>query len=287
MSLRYALIVVEGPHDRAFVGRVLSGLGFSSFKDKPNKGRKTRLDAFWNEWVPSYPKSDNLYMPLDMLDIWENTDWAVGVKAAGGSEIFSTFPKTQLVNKPEWLAKLTTSNGAIAIVADADQAPVDDTFKKLEQAYNPVLGGFPTTAGSTVALPLRIGAYVLPDCVKEGTVESVLLPLGQTNHGKLLQHAQKFVDGCEPELKADFKPFDHLKATVAAAASILQPGSTNTVTIEKDQWITTALLDHPELTPFVTFLRNLLELPNVPKEPSPTPTAANTGQAVGTGTASP
>ena len=286
MSLRYALVVVEGPHDRAFVGRVLSGLGFSAFKEKPKKGRKERLDQFWEGWVPSYPKSGNLYMPLDMLDIWENTDWAVGVKVAGGSEIFSTFPKTQLVNKREWLAELTKNNGAFAIVADADHAPVDDTFKKLEQAYNPVLGGFPNAAGGIVALPLRIGAYVLPDCLKEGTVESVLLPLGQTNHGQLLGHAKRFVDGCEPALKANFAPFDDLKATVAAAASILQPGSTNTVTIEKDKWITADHLDHATLAPFVAFLRQLLDLPNVPNEAAPTPTTANTGQAVGAQTAS-
>jgi hypothetical protein len=101
--------------------------------------------------------------------------------------------------------------------------------------------------------------------------------LGQINHGKLLEHAQRFVEGCDPELKADFKPFDHLKATIAAAASILQPGSTNTVTIEKDQWITANLLEHEALAPFVTFLRELLELPN------PSPSAESQAELVQSG----
>lgn len=187
--------------------------------------------------------------------------WGFYEGMAEGSEIFSTFA-TRLDNKPEWLEDLSNAKGAISFVADADNAPVATIFMKLQEAYTPVLDTFPDAPGQVVSRRYRVGTYILPDCNCEGTVESVLLPLGEKHHAELLAHARRFIDGCEPRLKSHFKPFDHLKATVAAAASVLQPGYTNTVTIEKDDWVSAELIAHPILAPFIAFLRDLLEMPN-------------------------
>lgn len=257
---RYGLVVVEGPHDRAFVGRVLALLGFKSFRGRPKSGRSAHLDPFWAPWVPTYPRGDNLYLPLDMPDIWETADWSVGVRAAGGSEVYSTMPQF-LEDQPEWLRQIQAARGAVGVVVDADEGPPAAVYDRLRAAWSGVLGGLPEALGTVRGGEARVGAFVLPDNREPGTVESVLLPLGERALGPLLCRARWFVRTAPAVHASRLGRSGRLKATVAAAASILQPGSTNTVTIERDDWITSENSDHPALAPFVGFIRNLLDLP--------------------------
>jgi hypothetical protein len=60
----YALIGVEGPQDQAFVGKVLKFLGFQSFD-----GQESKLEPFWRNFIPPYPRQGNLYKRLDMPSI--------------------------------------------------------------------------------------------------------------------------------------------------------------------------------------------------------------------------
>lgn len=65
MSRKYVLIGVEGYHDQAFVSRILCKLlGFCEFK-----GDNSKLDHFWRNFIPNYPKGGNLYKRLDMPQI--------------------------------------------------------------------------------------------------------------------------------------------------------------------------------------------------------------------------
>ncbi|HRI69860.1 MAG TPA: hypothetical protein PK156_36775, partial [Polyangium sp.] len=73
MSKRYAMLVVEGPHDRAFVCRTLECMGFTRFD-----GRQSGLDTIWSDWKPAYPKYDHLYLPLDMPTILDTDAWSLG-----------------------------------------------------------------------------------------------------------------------------------------------------------------------------------------------------------------
>ena len=281
MTRKYTLIVVEGPHDQAFVGRVLSLLGMNSFRHKPQSGKEELLDPVWEAWKPKIKSPRRLYDPIFMPAIYDDERRSVAVLVAGGSEIFGPFAK-RLANQLAWLTDLARQGGTLAIVADADQKPVDVTFADLATALVPVIGGFGEQPGVVVDVQipttdaiLRTGAFILPNNDEVGTVESVLLPLGLLELEPLLLRAHSFVDECDESLKAHFAPFDHLKAVVATAASILQPGSTNTVTIEKDAWITADGLAHPALAPFVDFLRLVLDIPQ-PTTPTP-PTAATVG----------
>ena len=71
MSRKYVLIGVEGPHDQAFVSRILCKLlGFSKFD-----GKMSELDNFWRKFIPNYPKGGNLYDRLDMPQILYNDNF--------------------------------------------------------------------------------------------------------------------------------------------------------------------------------------------------------------------
>ncbi len=88
--MRYALIGVEGPHDQAFVGKVLKLLGCQSFD-----GNEANLDRaacaqripFWINFVPSYPKQGNLYKRLDMPSILFTESVSVAIYSGEGSKL--------------------------------------------------------------------------------------------------------------------------------------------------------------------------------------------------------
>jgi hypothetical protein len=257
MSKRYGLLIVEGPHDQAFVARVLRCLGFSRFDGKVDK-----LDRVWEPWKPTYPKNGYLYAPLDMPTIMFNTDWSIGVMRGEGDGLYSPQKglPLRLRNNSIFVSTLH-ENGAIGFVVDADENPPEVRTQKIHDAYSPLFSHLSATPGQIMAGPPRTGSFVIPNNKDPGTVETVLWPLGQTHYAELLEYADTFVRACEPELTQHFKPFDHLKARVATAASILQPGSTNTITIERDKWITSSQLSQEPLVPFIRFLEELFELP--------------------------
>ncbi len=63
MADRYAILGVEGPHDQAFVSKILQLMGFQEFK-----GKKSKLAPFWFQFIPTYPKK-HLYVRVDMPSI--------------------------------------------------------------------------------------------------------------------------------------------------------------------------------------------------------------------------
>ena len=318
MSLRHGFLAVEGPHDRAFVGRILRALGFASFKDvQPWKeGREIWLKStvphdavggqtpaacfgFWEPWIPSFPKRSqkltkpaSLYRPIDGFpEVWTRTrgdeTWSIGVHAAGGTEIGKVLAErvTSKIDSPmdQWRRGLQASRGMLGILVDSDDG-VDEAWKQLNEGWSlngtPRLTPWPRQPGEVVADDgFRVGVFILPDGASPGTVEDLLWPLGRRNLASLAQRAGHFIDASMPDLRAR-KP-DQVgapwrsrvgKARIAAVASILQPGSSNAVTIEDDSWLSAEDLALPALAPLVGFLRGLLA-----EDPPPSSDGAATG----------
>lgn len=272
MSLRFGLIVVEGPHDRAFVGRLLRALGFASFKQGKWEGRVKHLDlpefAFWKVWKPEHPKagsaSPGWYKPIDEFpELWVKDDWSIGVLAAGGDQIF-TLPErlTSAGAKGDWAEQLMTSNGFLALIVDADENSAAK-WEKLTQVWTlgrdkkPAPWPWPSAPGEITHNPFRVGAFIVPDNLAVGTIDSVLVSVGQAGVlSDLVRRAKEFAH--DPAFDGHYKPskpFDRLKATVAAAVSLLKPGWPNASSIEEDAWITSWSREHEVLAPLSERLR--------------------------------
>ena len=245
---RYAILGVEGPHDQAFVAKVLMGLGFKEFSGKANE-----LDPFWNQLKPSYPKNGMLYARMDMPSILATGDLSVAIYAAGGSSLKEIFPATFINNPP-----YRDAVAAFGIVADADKTDSVKVAADYAAVYRQHFPAFPDQPGVVELSNVRTGIYVLPDNTHRGVLETLVIPCGDVVYPAHMTAARGYLKTIDPAEKKHWKPFDEEKALVATVASVLQPGATNTVTIKFDKWLSapaSALIQ-----PFVNFLKQLLSL---------------------------
>ena len=251
MSPEYAIIGVEGYHDQAFVGRILKKiLGLEEFK-----GKKKDLDLFWEKFIPSYPKGGNLYSRLDMPRIFYSSTHSVAIYAGGGSKFIRNINDTLKAHEP-----YRTEISAFGIVVDADENNISEKAGKIQDDMKENFPEFPDKPGIVSGTSLRLGVYFLPDNASEGTLDHLLLRLAEESYPVHKERAVEYISKFKPSETTHWHPFDREKATVAAIASVLKPGGTNTVSIKEDEWVSQKTLTVPELNRFVEFLRDLLEL---------------------------
>jgi hypothetical protein len=259
VSRKYVLIGVEGPHDQAFVSRILCKLlGFSKFD-----GKMSELDNFWRKFIPNYPKGGNLYDRLDMPQILYNDNFSIAIYVGGGSDLIK--------NLKAKLSDIDISTFfAFAIVADADNNTPNEVAKKYHKDFKEYFPHFPTevtqsgnvTEGSP-ELETKAGIYILPDNSQPGVLDTLICGCGDLVYPEYMQRAKEYIDRFSEEerkKKLKWKPFDQQKAIIATVASVLQPGMTNTVTIKCDDWISIETAEIPAIKNFTEFLRNLLKL---------------------------
>ena len=261
MSRKYVLIGVEGPHDQAFVSRILSKLlDFCEFK-----GDNSKLDHFWRNFIPNYPKGGNLYNRLDMPQILYNHNFSIAIYVGNGSQLISN-----LRDKLSNIGDISTFF-AFAIVADADNNTPNEVARKYHEGFKEYFSHFPTevtqsgnvTEGSP-ELETKAGIYILPDNSQPGVLDTLISGCGELVYPEYMQRAKEYIDKFSEEERKEkpleWGPFDQQKAIIATVASVLQPGATNTVTIRYDDWISFETAEIPAIKNFTDFLKNLLKL---------------------------
>ncbi len=248
MSKKYILICVEGNHDQAFVGKILKKiLKFNEFNDSYKN-----LDRFWRKFIPSYPPtSEKLYVRLDMPSIFFNDNISIGVYAGEGSNL--------VPNLKVKLSDFDISDiFAVGIIADADKNENSPT--KVAENYckelTEIFPNFPNQPGIINNDSPKLGIYVLPNNFDLGVLDTLLLKCGKIVYPEYLQRAKSYINEFS-EIK--WKNFDKDKAIIAAVASVLKPGKTNTTTIKDDKWVSEKTYNQVEdLKKFVDFLNQLL-----------------------------
>lgn len=255
MSLRYAIIGVEGPHDQAFVGKVLEKL----FEFKRFNGKKSELDTFWENFIPTYPKNGDLYKRLDMPSILFTDNLSVAIYAGGGTTLGQNLRAT-IQNH----SKYKTDIAAFGIVVDSDRNSPDKVAKLYCDCFQEQFPNFPEQAGNVNidSLP-HTGIYVLPDNINQGVLDTLLCMCGEIAYPEYINRASSYIASfSEQERKElEWSPFDHEKALIATVVSVLMPGQTNTSSVARNKWISTQTNDRvPAFTKFVEFIQRLLDL---------------------------
>jgi hypothetical protein len=252
VSRKYALIGVEGPHDLAFVGKVLKLLKFTEFD-----GKESNLDPFWGKFKPIYPKKGgNLYERLDMPSIFFTDTLSVAIYAGGGSNLAPRLLAI-LANHPPYQKEIVV----FGIIADADNNLPNNIAQEYSQKFQAYFPRFPTVGGNVDAGYPRTGIYVLPDNAQQGVLENILCICGEYAYPLHIEKAASYLAEFDTEHTRKWKPFDDKKALIATVVSVLKPGKTNTISIKDNDWISqTTLSNVPALENFVCFIKQLLEI---------------------------
>ncbi len=259
MSRKCVLIGVEGPHDQAFLSKIFRKLlGFSQCTEQ------SKLDPLWSsKFIPQYPKSGKLYARLDMPSILYTDTLSVAIYAGEGSNLVN--------NLADKLSDIDYSNdlSAFAIVADADKSTPAQVAKRYYDDLREYFPDFPSEVGKTgtviKSLP-RLGLYILPNNLDQGVLDTLLCACGEIAYPTYMERAKAYINqfSVEDVKQIGWKPYDKNKATVAAVASILKPGKTNTVSIADNTWVSPETEQQiPDLQNLTQFLREFLNVETV------------------------
>ncbi len=276
--MKYAYILVEGPHDVEFVGRFLKQVQCVRVQFK------SELDSFWHSILPTtFPFNsergqEDLLKRAPIPVFFQSEHYSIAVHSAEGiASIVQTLQETLFEIELETLA-------AIAFVLDADQQNPLAQYQKLYHELNRTLpnlqmpshpGQIHSESGHNSGENSRnypyTGAYVLPDNYHQGTLEKVLLNCGQQVYSDLHAKSSDFVKDVVQSLKNSTlistekreikKPAGQEKAVMGVISSILKPGRAVQVAIQDNRWISSETLNIPELSQFRDFLSRLLDLP--------------------------
>jgi hypothetical protein len=258
--MRYAYLVVEGPHDVEFVGRLLKPHQFKRVN------QDTRVDPYWRSLVPTtFPYGGDLSRRVPVPTFFASDEVSVAVHAADGdTNIHKRIEET--------LATLPIVPEAVGVLLDADsQSPPAERFKLVRDALDRLNLGLnlPMQLGGVSTTAPRCGLFVLPDNQTAGTLEDLLLECAAVSYPGLLAGAQALVNSVQPadtsftkeDMKDFLKPAGPRKATVACVAGILKPGKAIQVSIQDNRWLDAQALSLPRIHAVQQFLKDLLALP--------------------------
>lgn len=265
--MRYGYLVVEGPHDVEFVGRLLRLFGFE----------RIRLSAdLAPQWEPliklSFPHDGDLTKRMPVPAFFQRPDYAIAVHSADGeTRLVQTLQENLVILEPNLpLAQL--SGIGLMLDADAQIAP-DARWEKVLKLAKKLLPSLPLpgepgeVSSPPSGLP-RCGGFVFPDNENAGTLETLLLACGEQVYPSLYRDAVAYIDKLDTrdpafgsdDLKQLNKPAGRAKAIVSTMASVLRPGKSIAVTIADSRLLAGPALALPRVQAVCEFLRVLLDL---------------------------
>lgn len=280
--MRYAYLCVEGQHDVAFLGRLLEHVHGASQIRTVAGLKEQEVYEFWHKFVDlKFPHEDlrprarkgrrprptegdfTARMPVPAF--YHLGDWSIAIQSAGGKleEIVSTVYD----NFKNWddVDRLS----AFALVCDADDDLPCKNFENAKVMLNeyapefPILQSFAKLEKQGDIIQedtIRTGFFVFPDNEHAGTLEHVLIQCAATSYNELLAAARDYIGRAEQSQALTWNDSKKLKATIGCVSNVLQPGSANQVSLQKDNWICAETLLLQPITRLNTFISHLLDL---------------------------
>lgn len=253
--MQYGYLVVEGPHDIEFVGRLLRLYDFRRVQ------YLSRLDPFWRGIIPDkFPVEDNLLKRVPVPVFFQSPTHSVAVHSAIGD--------TNLINTlEETLVVLDTGIEGVGLLLDADTSSASARFSNIaKELVSRTTLTAPDAPGAISTGAPRVGIYVLPDNQAAGTLEDLLLECAQVSYTSLEIQARAYINSVDQSVLTKYdlddfrKPAGKKKSVVSAIASVLKPGKSIQVSIQDNRWVAGDALLLPRVGSLQSFLAELLRI---------------------------
>lgn len=246
MSIKIISVLCEGPHDVAFIAKVLKISGFKSnestklakFPSPMNSLFKTEATKTNIEEL-NFAELRQTLLPSATL---QKGDIYLFLYALGGDtrkdnrnkilkQFLSFIPKeSEISSLPE--------NTTLSIVYffDADDMGIDGRIKLLNTEIEETLEQKPFDRNGDMKTikGLKIGCYIFSEN-ETGKLENIVLPLMKQGNEQIFDDAKQFID-TNYDNKRD-KGYDFHKASIGIAGQLQKSGSTNTVIIAQSDFL--------------------------------------------------
>jgi hypothetical protein len=256
--LHYSYLVVEGPHDLEFIGRLLRARGLHRVQ------RKERLEEFWDPLIPRYyPPDGDLLKRVPVPVFFQSSSHSVAIHSAGGIDrLILTVGDT--LDIPGFKSSEISS---IGVFLDADwQTPVPETFARLRAEMRAI--GLPAAdePGTVKRAVPGTGVFIFPDNRSHGTLENLLDECAALIYPDLREKAQQFTAGVATvpltnEDRKEFeKPSGRIKVTMGCISNFLRPTRAIQNSIADNRWLGEESLELPTVAQLYGFLKDLIDL---------------------------
>lgn len=249
------IIMVEGPHDGAFISKVMQVNGYKTCK-KP-------IGEYSPAFVAKYLSGQYKNAPVDELNLQSVRQQIVFPSYSllrGEEEMMLIFQmggdgrddkRKKLVGdifgfmQSSMTADAVSNSGQITFVYefDADEEGVESRLQQVTEEIRQIDKAFPgiTKNGSYVdSAGIRWGAYIFEDGSGRGRLEDIILPMMELGNEDIAGYAKDFVDK-----RGSFKLFQTVKPTlhpqkarVGVMGQLEKAGSANPAIIEQSSYLT-------------------------------------------------
>jgi hypothetical protein len=263
----FLYIVTEGVHDVAFLGRLLSVAHGASrirkLEELDDTHRAWLTSAFnWPRFTGKHHDIERLAVPAPVFYRLASREVVALRNAQGITEIGRT-----LEVDLEVFTRGNDGPEAIGVVLDSDDEASDLRFTKVKA----ILGGLnlpvPPLLAQVSVGPPRVGVFALPEPGTSGTLEDILLALGDAAYPELAAAARSYAEQWRKRVDAEptatdwkelRKPAGTKKATIGAMTAVLKPGKSTQVSLEDNRWVSERTKAIACLQPSLTFMEALL-----------------------------
>jgi hypothetical protein len=270
MNRQHSYLLVEGPQDVFFIGRILQELGLRDVK---------RADDVPNRWKPFIDQAVSQRDRAERasgrsgLPIWQMFKQAcllsdthvVVIEQVGGNR--SKFGNTLRATSALIDDGLEGLHG-VGLITDADANPKASFLSSVQALMNSALQP-PNSIGEVATGSPSTGIFVMPSAIAQGGLEELLIECAEVAYPNLTKSAKQYVatvdvnDAAytEDDMKEMKSPQGQVKAVVGAISSVLKSGSTIQVSLLRDRWISPETLATPGVASLVQFLKSLCGIP--------------------------
>ena len=256
--MRYSYLVVEGPQDLEFIGRLLHARGLHKVQ------KEEKLEAFWQPVIPRlYPPGGDLLKRVPVPVFFQSSSHSVAIHSAEGIDQLVTTAGDTLIIPGFKSAEISS----IGIFLDADQAEAEHNFGLLKAKAQTVgLPAFPDEPGSVNHTGVRTGIFIFPNNHSSGTLENLLDDCAALIYPDLRERAQQFTAEAatdslmKEDLREFAKPAGKLKVTMGCIANFLRPTKAIQTSIADNRWLCEESLALPDIANLHVFLKDLIGL---------------------------
>ena len=265
------LSLCEGPHDVAFIYRILRVCGFNHYNN--------RIEDFPSP-IGEFLKKEAHKENLEQLTLEELRQGLLPSNAMSrGESLVLLYSLGGDTSKPQRKRLIDTirsfspeghdakeftlgeeASYKVLYFYDADKKGVGERLNEiaseLTEFFSTEIDAFAENGTCARIGGMTIGAYIFADDQGKGTLENILLPLMRLNNEEIFESADNFIDThhdpgrmCRLKIRmsADGKPtekrdtknrkFDRSKSLIGIVGQLQNPGATNQVTIQHSDFL--------------------------------------------------